>query len=555
MRRLLLLVLCLMLLPAPPAAAEENHAVQILGNGSFFPLPEPEHLTAWVVNLQEDKSVSDSYVQDWILEKTNVSLEIVREFTGSDAKRQLNLSIETEKQLPDILLCTHWTKAECSLYGARGIVVPLDPWLPGCENWNRLNEICGEAHQRDLTMPDGHIYCFGTVNECFHLLHQARMWVYQPWIDLLCGGKLPETTEEFREYLRRVAEQDPNGNGEADEIPLTGQLHNGWAADPFTFLSNSFVHNNTIFGSTNQTVASGCYIEEGIVHCNWTEEGFREALRYMNGLYRTGLLHGQVFTQNSRQLDARIKAEPHLVGAVAGGYFPVVLDEQLPDGSWSEWTCLAPLSGPEGLRLSYQSSYDYFYNCNGLITRDCRNPEIAAQLFDILAGAERTLVQNYGQEGIDWAWCGTEEGHGVDHADPLYRFFPESLNLERGKAPNWPPDVQICSNFEKFRNGLLVPEEGFNGEAELWKCAELYEQYSPGPESVYPNIAFSPEETQKIIRYQSTIEQYVEQSVIDFVTGYMDPDSDWEAYLSMLAIQGQKDYHRLLQEAYDRTKQ
>ena len=100
-----------------------------------------------------------------------------------------------------------------------------------------------------------------------------------------------------------------------------------------------------------------------------------------------------------------------------------MLDDPLPDGRWSEWTCLPPLEGPEGVRLSYQSTYDYFYNCNGLLTKDCRKPEIAVQLFDILAGAEGTLVQNYGQEGIDWAWCGSGDGYGVDHL-PLFSGKP-----------------------------------------------------------------------------------------------------------------------------------
>ena len=98
-----------------------------------------------------------------------------------------------------------------------------------------------------------------------------------------------------------------------------------------------------------------------------------------------------------------------------------------------------------------------------------------------------------------------------------------------------------------------MPGDTFNGEEELWRCAELYEPYSPGVQSVYPNIAFSREEQQQIIRYQSTIEKYVEQSVVDFVTGYMDLDSDWEAYLSVLSIQGQADYQQLLQDAFDRT--
>lgn len=549
MKKNFICFLCLSLLfSAMGTALAENEA--LLGNGRYFPLDAPVALTAWVVNAQADTSVENSQVLDWIEKKAGVTLQITREFQGPDAKRQLNLCIETEAQLPDILLCTRWTKAECALYGMQGLVLPLDDYLKECENWNRLNDICGPEHKTDLIMPDGHIYCYGTVNECFHLTHQARMWVYQPWIDLLMDGKLPETTEEFRAYLTAVKTRDPNGNGVDDEIPLTGQINGGWASDPFTFLSNSFVQNNTIFGSTNQTVASGCYVREGEVHCNWVEEGYREALRYARQLYREGLLHSQVFTQNARQLSARTLAAPHLVGAVAGGYFPSVSMEQLPNGAWSEWTCLPPLKGPDSTRLCYQSAYDYFYNCNGLLTRDCREPEIAVQLFDFLAGSEGTLVQNFGEEGVDWVWCAPDEGQGINGAPALYRYLFENQNVPREKHPYWPSDVQICSNFDAFRRGALVQQGIMNGEDELWKCAEMYDSFSPGRDSVYPNIVSSQEASKKLVTYQTAIDGYVRQSAIYFITDYMSLETDWDAYLSMLDILGQQDYHQLLQQAY-----
>ncbi|MBR3105696.1 MAG: hypothetical protein IKH30_00775 [Clostridia bacterium] len=550
-KRWLCLLLVLATLIAYAASGEQSAPAAILGSGSFFPLESPVTLTAWVVNAVDSVSVSDNYVLDWIEEKANVRLEITREFSGSDAKRQLNLCVETEAELPDILLCTRWSKAECALYGIEGVVLPLDEYLKGCENWNRLNDICGPGRREDLTMPDGHIYCFGSVNECFHLTHQARMWVYQPWIDALCGGKLPETTEEFRDYLRKVLESDPNGNGLKDEIPLTGQIAEGWATDPITFLSNSFVHNNTIFGSTNQTVAPGCYVDDGQVKCTWAEEGYREALRYLRDLCREGLLHSQAFTQNGRQLSARLEAEPHLVGAVASGYFPKVEDHVLDNGTYSEWVCLPPLAGPDGTRMSYQSGYDYFYNCNGLLTRDCRYPDIAIQLFDLLASSEGTLVQNFGQEGIDWVWCEADDGMGIDDSPAIYRFLWENQGIPRDKQQYWPADVQICSNFDSFRKGALVGEGTFNGENELWKCAELYEQYSPGKDSVYPNIVSSEEASKKLVNYQSAIGQYVRQSTIYFITDYMNLDSDWNAYLSMLDVLGMRDYQSLLQQAYD----
>ena len=68
---------------------------------------------------------------------------------------------------------------------------------------------------------------------------------------------------------------------------------------------------------------------------------------------------------------------------------------------------------------------------------------------------------------------------------------------------------------------------------------------------MYPNIVSSEEASKKLVNYQSAIGQYVRQSTIYFITDYMNLDSDWNAYLSMLDVLGMRDYQSLLQQAYD----
>ena len=41
------------------------------------------------------------------------------------------------------------------------------------------------------------------------------------WLEALGVTELPTTTEGFYELLKRFKTEDPNGNGEADEIPLS----------------------------------------------------------------------------------------------------------------------------------------------------------------------------------------------------------------------------------------------------------------------------------------------------------------------------------------------
>ncbi len=74
-----------------------------------------------------------------------------------------------------------------------------------------------------ITAPDGNIYALPQVNECYHCMYQQRMWIYKPWLDKL-GLKMPTTTDEFYEVLKAFKTKDPNGNGKADEIPLSGSI-------------------------------------------------------------------------------------------------------------------------------------------------------------------------------------------------------------------------------------------------------------------------------------------------------------------------------------------
>lgn len=552
MKPFLAILLALSILVGCPILNNADEEFPFLGKGGFFPLEAPLRLTAWVVNTIGQASVKGSYVLEWIQEQTNITLDITQEFSGSEGSRQLSLMLTTTQELPDILLCTRWSKAECAKMADTGLIIPLDGYLADCANWNRLTEICGQRHIADLTMPDGQIYTFGSVNESFHLTHQARMWVYRPWVDALMDGRVPRSTEEFYNYLGKVSAMDPNGNGLADEIPLTGQVDEGWASDPLTFISNAFIHNNTIYGSTNASVFPGCYVADGKVRFNWVEEGYRDALRYLGLLFRQGLLDNQVFTQDGHQLRARLDEVPNRVGAVAGGFYPHVEDAPLPDGGWSNWLCLPPLEGPGGVRLSYQSTYDYFYNCNGLVTRDCKYPKEAVQLFDLLSSTEGTLVQSYGKEGLDWFWCRDDNSSGLNNVKAEYRFVRtegDLWDIQRQRA--WPSDVQIGSAFMAFRNALLVDPGTFNGEQALWDIAEQYAQFAPGKETVFPNITGTQAQLDKIAGYRDAIGGYVQNAAFQFIMGGLDIETEWDAYLSMLDGMGQRDYERILQEAYD----
>lgn len=548
-KRFLALVVTLMLI----------FSVNVAGAEVTFPLEEELTLTVYVNGDDGGHNYVDNYVNLWIKEKTNINMEYVYAGGGEDAKTKLNMMLYSNEKLPDIFITTWWTKSECLLYGQEGVVIPLNDYLEECENWNLLNEL-SPARRGDITMSDGNIYTYGDTNECFHCSHEGRMWIYQPWVDSLNGGVLPTTTDELYDFLVKVKTMDPNGNGKADEIPMTGFL-GGWANDPFTYISNSFVQNSNWVSNTNPTIAGGFVIEDGKIKYNLVVDAYRDALRYMNKLYKEGLLDKQMYTQTADQCYATTDSEEHLVALMGGGVMPQNADfwAQKP-GLWQDWTLLPPLKGPDGVQLAYTKLDNYFNTCAGLVSSDCEYPEIAVALFDLLASEKGNRVQNHGIEGVTWKWT-TEMKSLSGGQSKWVKLIPE-ITKEDG-TPDWAAygydveDVSWDSNgairhdTAAMREGEGVEDPSMNVEAILFSAAKVYNEYAADFDSIVPNMPFTEAQSRAISEYAVSIGAYANSAAVRFITGDMDIEADWDTYLAEMEKMDLNGYIQIMQDAYD----
>ena len=545
--------------------AANNGGAQSASNGAAPATANEEvTLTAFVLGMEGGMDYTNNYVTQWIKEKMNVNLEFTIAVTGDDGKTKLNLMIHSNETLPDVFIATGWTKAETALYGSEGIVIPLNQYLENAPQWNSLNEQ-SPARRGDLTMLDGNIYTYGDVNECYHCTHQARMWIYQPWVDSLNNGVLPTTTEELHEFLTKVKTMDPNGNGVADEIPMTGVL-GGWAADPLTYLSNAFVQNNNIMSNTNPVVAAGFVIDEqGKLKYNLISDEYRDALTYMNRLYSEGLLDPQTYTQTSDQVNATLENQEHLVALMGGGAMPENTNFwSQSDGPWQNWTILPPLKGPNGVQLAFTSLNGYFGSCIGLVSSDCKNPDVAVQMFDLIASEEGTAVTSFGVEGIGWEW--TSEGTNLVGGTPIWRNLRPNEHLrDDGKVDwaaygfdfkdaTWDSDAVMASRTKKFREGEAVDNPDMNVEAILYRCADIYNKYAYNVNSIVPDMPYTEEQSKLISEYAVSVGTYANSASIRFITGDMNIQTGWDAYLAEMDKMDVNGYISVMQEAYDAYK-
>ena len=529
-----------------------------------FPLKEKATLTAFVMTpfAGDNGDYKNNYVTDYLEKEKNIKIDFQYCVTAEDGKTKLNLMMASGDTLPDIFIATNWTKAETMLYGNQGLIIPLNEYLTDCPNWNYLNEV-SPLRKGDLTMADGNVYTYGGDNECLHEVYQARMWIYQPWVDKLTGGKIPQTTDELYEYLKAVKENDPNGNGKADEVPLTGCIANGtWATDPTTFIINAFVQNNNMLSNANPIVGAGFTINNGKVEYAFVKDGYKQALTYLNKLYKEGLLDSQTFTQDGTQFTATTQSEePHISGMAPGGGWPSKIDELLSEkeGPWQDWTILEPVKGPEGVQYAAYYPINYFSNCFGLVSKDCKNPELAVKFFDLLASEEMTFVQQYGPQGVAWDYT---DGTSIAGGKAKWKVIPapaynssnmpdySSYGLNFVKY-NWDMAANIIGNTSDLRLSKLCTDPALNYEALFYSYAKAYSKYKPDDNSVLPNLAYSEEDAKKMSEYSVSIGQYVNQATVQFITGDLNIETDWQSYLDKINAMDLKGYVALQQKNYD----
>ncbi|HYH13510.1 MAG TPA: extracellular solute-binding protein, partial [Thermomicrobiales bacterium] len=208
---------------ASPAAGVDPLALADDTVDGEFPLTdEPSELTVLIPSNVYVSSFEDNEFTRWYEEKTNVHInwQIV---PAEEQETALNLRLASG-DYPDILMSFRPNLAVQELFGSQGTFVALNDYIDQhAVEFKRVVEQY-PLTLRTITASDGNIYSLPYVNDCFHCAQDKKMWIYQPFLDAL-GMEMPQTTEEYLEFLRACKEQDPNGNGEADELPLASGIN------------------------------------------------------------------------------------------------------------------------------------------------------------------------------------------------------------------------------------------------------------------------------------------------------------------------------------------
>ncbi|MFG1812166.1 ABC transporter substrate-binding protein [Kribbella sp. NPDC049174] len=463
-------------------------------------------------------------------------------------KRQIALA---SGDYPDLFFMIPWidafTQAEVLKLGQQGIAVPLEDLIK--ENAPNIQKALdsNKTYKEMSTAPDGHIYALPQWADCYHCTYPDKLWINSAWLKKL-GLQTPKTTEDLRKVLQAFKTQDPNGNGKADEIPMTTDVQD---SSLIAYLMNAFAYDPV---GANNGVRSLITLDGDKVVTPVTSAQWKEGLKYINSLYKEGLIDQAAFTQNA----AALQAQGNNPKAVVLGSVPVLwpgifvqLDSK--DGRDKQYDAVPPLTGPEGKSytgLNYPTSTGYTFM---LTNKASKEAQVAAiKMLDYIYTDEGQMITNMGPEGVGWTKPGPGDIALDDKVTPLYK--PKQ---NAPKNINWGALGQY-NNTLAYRNAQVVPADIYTGaglERRLFQATKLYEGHEDKAQwfpqtSVWPDPSLSGE----LATLQTNLNSYVNQNQLAFITGSKNIDTEWDAYVKGLDSTGMKRYLEIQQQAYDKYK-
>ena len=561
-KTLVVLVLVALLLPMTLVAqgskgAEPAAKVVYTPNGTFPIVKTPITVDIMVAQPPCVEDYNTNRFTKYMEEKTGIKVNYIM-IPEQAATEKLALVLASG-DYPDAFLGFAVNNTLETTYGAQeGLFLPLNKfyskeWMP--HMMKAFEEFPGGIGF--MTNIDGNIYSLPRLEGCYHCSNQAKLFVYQPFLDKL-GMKMPTTTDEFYQVLKAMKEQDANGNGKADEIPLAGSII-GWSDQVERFLLNSFIYTDldtNINANADDNV--GYMMNNGKVDTAVNKAAFREGLAFINKLYKEGLLYNGSFTQDSSQLTQLVEssAQP-VVGFAAGGWrgqFATIGGER-----FNNFRAIAPLEGPKGA----QYSVAFFQNPEIgqlVLSSETKYAEAIMRYFDFMYSPEGTLLQRNGFQGEAWDWAKSGQV-GLNGKPAVW----EQLKLWNDKDPQNDTWIQTytAAMTPSLKNGLASkpmtqdnPEYYLpgNNEKTLYdETSNLYKPYEDTSVEV-PVLKYTADESEKFSTVKRELANYIRQSAVKFMVGSLDVNDDkvWNEYVANLEKLQLKSVLDLMNTAYNR---
>ena len=355
----------------------------------------------------------------------------------------------------------------------------------------------------------------------------ATMVINKKWLDTL-GLEVPTTFDELEEVLKAFKEGDPNGNGEADEIPLD------WPAESH---AHSIYCLTGSYGVVDNMSEEMLLLEDGKVDFLFTTEAFKNVTVYLNRLYSQGLINPEVYTNDYAAAGAlSTEGDVPRVGVTVGWSI-----ESRTGKFASEYIVLPQLkvSADDTSKVLWPCYNTDITNPNACeLTTACKYPERAMMLINEMYSEDFALQSYYG----------SAPDNVVKHEDGTWEILvPEDGNTIEGNKwknalVNYGPGY--CSKDLESRT--IIPDE----LKDRLEQDDVYADNRLDRSEIYPRVKFSDADTEELVYLKSDLFKLVKQKMAEWcVNGGI--EQEWDQYLKELDTMGLEKMREIYQRAYE----
>ena len=439
----------------------------------------------------------------------------------SNYQEVMRARLAAAMDLPDVINMS--TLGDISQFGRDGLIIPLndliDKYATNIKAW--FAEPGNEIYKLQATSPDGNIYGVGNY-VLPHYLSQGYLW-NKPWLDKLGIDKLPETQDEFFTALRAFRDNDPNGNGKDDEIPLTPAAGTGY----LQILGNQY-------GFEYSIVTQFQADDNDEVYWIFQDPRMKDYLTFLNQLYEEGLLDRAYSTDSWTETAEKVGND--VVGLITcwttfTGTYSRTSPHGTPDGETPVFVNGPPVEGPYGDK--YFIKREISGGDEMAITSSSDKAEIAIKWIDFIRNSEEALMlQNFGILGETY---NIVNGEIVTVSTDDQPFSDRLLEVGGSQPPYAHLQWDTAWDF-RFPSWALV-----NNEA--------YQKYYKSPS--FAQIPATKDETDTLNRLWTDLNTYRAEWFDKFVTG-QESIENWDEFQAGILRLGIDEVLAVRQQQHDR---
>ena len=464
------------------------------------------------VTLGYEKWGATPFFQTWV-EKTGINAETIEVADGAGLMLQLSSG-----DIPDAIMMyeSDYNGGLAKLI-EEGLAINLDEYADYMPDYNA--KLDSHPSYRPYVTYQGGVRFFANLISSDNIVSRWRGMVVRKDMLEALNMEVPTNTDEFYDLLYAMK------NDLGVETPLMGNfwrdvlLYEGFAA--------------TEFGIPT----ADKYQIDGEYHIGAFEEGYRGLVSYYNKLYEEGLFDPNFKTTDEATSQASLLNGTTGVHPTTGARINTISGKT--DDPNFELIGIGSLNGTDGTRAMY-SQLDALTpsRINIYVTSDSKQPELAVAFFNWLYTDEGIDIANFGPEGLCFTY--DEEGKPVP-TDYMLNNSEQSFDnmlyaLSMANRPTY-----VINDISMYR--FAAPAQ--RAAMEVWDQNDA---------SLYKLPSFSIQDTaaaDEAANLWTDLNTYIKECAVKFISGEMNTEEDFDAYIEELKTMGIERYIEIQQEALD----